>query len=143
MESYDLVRTQPSEELKKLYIRRQRFMRIIEYLPFEIDVGNGWYETFAIRFVRELIAESLEALPSVDLDKTIPSNVKHIERIVEKTGVLINTFKSLDGNKDPVHDEVQLVRVVLAHLHFRASSILPYCFEFSQQAVYGEATNRY
>ncbi|MCJ1478978.1 hypothetical protein MMC13_007662 [Lambiella insularis] len=136
MQTYDVSQLTSSKELKKIYIYRQQFMRSIDRRPFEVNACHGLSERLAVRFITKLISDSLKALPSADVERSVPFNVKEIEKIVGKTGILNNTFRSREGSEG-IHEKAQLVRLVLAHLQLRAIPINAYCFEFSQQAVYG------
>lgn len=84
-----------------------------------------WYQN------RELITDLLKGVLLADLDHSVPRNIKYVERTARKTGVPSKTIESLECDKDPIHEEAQLLRLVLAHLLVRASAVVPYCFEFS------------
>ncbi|MCJ1404416.1 hypothetical protein MMC11_007641 [Xylographa trunciseda] len=124
------------------YMSRQMSRRILQTRRSRVFGGVNASKTNEgpiIELVRELIHDSFAVVPSHSSSHTdgrVSKNIKHLAEISANTLFMNNCMRSA-SNKELSFPQLQLYRLILTHLALNEHNEVSYCFEYSQQAVYG------
>ncbi|MCJ1387541.1 hypothetical protein MMC18_000384 [Xylographa bjoerkii] len=127
------------------YKSRQWIRKLVGRLRIHVVGGIGSIsaastnEGVVIEFIRELIDDSFAVVHSRGLslgDRGISKNIKHLAEISANSCFLDNCMR-FASNEELSFPQLQLYRLILTHLALDETAKIPYCFEYSQKAVYG------